>query len=114
MMRAEYDFTRAGGSPHATPSSEIDLAGVWELDCGRADFKSVPARLPVAELTPTPAAMTQGENRLRRFMNYRRYVALFPEWEKKCRFVSVPGAGHQWSLVCRAPEFVRLVFGVRE
>ncbi|MBP5532243.1 MAG: glycoside hydrolase family 2 protein [Lentisphaeria bacterium] len=46
MMRAEYDFTRAVGSPHVTPSSEIDLAGVWELDCGRADFKSVPARLP--------------------------------------------------------------------
>jgi hypothetical protein len=65
-------------------------------------------------LAASPAAMTQGENRLRRFMNYRRYIALFPEWEKKCRFVSVPGAGHQWSLVCRAPEFVRLVFGGRE
>ena len=65
-------------------------------------------------LAASPAAMTQGENRFRRFLYYRRYVALFPEWAKQVRFVSVPGAGHKWGLVCRAPEFVRLVFGVRE
>ena len=65
-------------------------------------------------LAAQPSAMTQGENRYRRFLNYRRYVALFPEWRKQCRFVSVPKYGHVWSKICAAPEFLRLIFGERE
>ena len=65
-------------------------------------------------LASSPGAMTQGENRYRRFLNYQRYVALFPGWAKRSRFVTVPGAGHQTMRVFAAPEFVRLVFGERE
>ena len=61
----------------------------------------------------TPGAMTQGENRYRRFLNYQKYIALYPEWAKQCRFVGVPGFGHQWSKVFAAPELVRLVYGER-
>ena len=75
--------------------------------CGVEDVK--PRGLIV-----TPGAMTQGENRYRRFLNYRKYIALFPEWAKRCRFVAVPGFGHQWSKVFAAPEFVRLVYGERK
>ena len=65
-------------------------------------------------LASSPGAMTQGENRYRRFLNYRRYVELFPGWAERSRFVAVPGAGHQTIRVFAAPEFVRLVFGERE
>ena len=65
-------------------------------------------------LASSPGAMTQGENRYRRFLNYQRYMALFPEWAKASRFVTAPGAGHQTTRVFAAPEFVRLVFGERE
>ena len=64
-------------------------------------------------LAASPGAMTQGENRYKRFLNYRRYIALFPEWDKQCRFVSVPKYGHVWSKVCAAPEFLKLIFGER-
>lgn len=64
-------------------------------------------------LSATPAAMTQGENRCRRFLNYRKYIALFPAWSRQCRFVSVPGYGHVWSKVCAAPELLKLFFGER-
>lgn len=65
-------------------------------------------------LASSPGAMAQGENRYRRFLNYQRYIALFPEWAKASRFVVAPGAGHQMTRVFAAPEFVRLVFGERE
>ena len=65
-------------------------------------------------LASSPGAMTQGENRYRRFLNYQRYVGLFPGWAERSRFVAVPGAGHQTMRVFAAPEFVRLVFGERE
>ena len=64
-------------------------------------------------LAATPTAMTQGENRYRRFQNYRKYIALYPMWSRQCRFVSVPKRGHVWSKVCSAPELVRLIFGER-
>lgn len=75
--------------------------------CGEADVGK-------RGLAASPGAMTQGANRYRRFLNYRKYVALFPEWEKQCRFVSVPKAGHSWRRVCDTPEFIRLIFGARE
>ena len=59
----------------------------------------------------TPGAMTQGENRYQRFLNYQKYIALYPEWAKRCRFVAVPGFGHQWSKVFAAPEFVSFAYG---
>ena len=65
-------------------------------------------------LIVTPGAMTQGENRYRRFLNYQKYIALYPEWAKQCRFVGVPGFGHQWSKVFAAPEFVNFVYGKRD
>ena len=74
--------------------------------CGEEDVQS-------RGLSATPPAMTQGENRFRRFRNYRKYVALFPEWKKQCRFVSVPKYGHVWSKVCAAPELLALFFGER-
>ena len=64
-------------------------------------------------LSATPAAMTQGENRHRRFLNYRGYVALFPAWSRQCRFVSVPKYGHVWNKICAVPELLKLVFGER-
>lgn len=75
--------------------------------CGTEDVKR-------AGLVVTPGAMTQGENRYRRFLNYQRYIALFPEWAKRCRFVGVPGFGHQWSRVFAAPEFLRFAYGERD
>ena len=75
--------------------------------CGEADV------LPRG-MYATPAAMTQGENRYKRFLNYRRYIALFPEWNKQCRFVTVPKYGHALNKVCAAPEFLKLIFGERE
>ena len=75
--------------------------------CGEGDVHS-------RGLAAAPAAMTQGENRFRRFLNYRKYVALFPAWNRQCRFVSVPKYGHAWSKVCAAPEVLRLIFGERE
>jgi|GEM_PF-3377643 len=75
--------------------------------CGEADVEK-------SGLAISPGAMTQGENRYRRFLNYRRYVGLFPEWSRQCRFVSVPKYGHQWRGVASAPEFVRLIFGERD
>lgn len=74
--------------------------------CGEQDVLS-------RGLSATPPAMTQGENRFRRFLNYRRYIALFPEWHRQCRFVSVPKYGHVWSKVCAAPELLALFFGER-
>ena len=65
-------------------------------------------------LIVTPGAMTQGENRYKRFLNYQKYIALYPEWAKQCRFVGVPGFGHQWSKVFAAPEFVNFVYGERK
>ena len=75
--------------------------------CGVEDVK--PRGLVV-----TPGAMTQGENRYKRFLNYQKYIALYPEWAKQCRFVGVPGFGHQWSKVFSAPEFVKFVYGERK
>lgn len=65
-------------------------------------------------LASSVGAMTQGENRYRRFLNYQRYIALFPEWAKASRFVVVPEIGHNTNRVFAAPEFLRLVFGGRE
>lgn len=65
-------------------------------------------------LASSPGAMAQGANRYLRFQNYRKYVALFPEWEKRSRFVTVPGAGHSLRKVLDVPEFISLIFGGRE
>ena len=75
--------------------------------CGTGDVKRT-------GLMVTPGAMTQGENRYRRFLNYQKYIALYPEWAKQCRFVGVPGFGHQWSKVFADPEFVKFAYGERD
>ena len=100
--RNEYskDLSRAEIMANLTSRPTLFLCGEADVD-GRG-------------LEKTPGAMAQGENRLQRFNYYRNYVALFPEWAKRCRFVSVPGAGHKWSRVCNTPEFIRLVFGSRD
>ena len=74
--------------------------------CGEGDVLS-------RGLAAAPSAMTQGENRCRRFLNYRRYIALFPKWRKQSRFVPVPKYGHVWSKVFAAPELLALIFGER-
>ena len=49
---------------------------------------------PDENLARGPAAMAEGENRLDRWRKFRRYVALFPEWQAHAVFAEVPGVGH--------------------
>ena len=57
------------------------------------------------------AARAEGESRLARFRNFRRYVANFPNWAKQVDFVEIPGIGHaSWNCFA-APAVVRRMFG---
>lgn len=107
-----WHFGLSGRNVYAARLSETEI---MENLCSRPALYLCGGRdVTKRGLASSPGAMTQGENRYRRFLNYRRYVALFPAWAKRSRFVAVPGAGHQTIRVFAAPEFIRLIFGERE
>ena len=45
-------------------------------------------------LDTSSAAMLQGKNRYERFLIYQKHVALYPDWAKMTRFISVPEIAH--------------------
>ena len=64
------------------------------------------------QLDKSEGSMLQGKTRYDRFETYRKYIALFPQWQKMTRFVVVPNAGHDKKLVMfEHPEFMALVMG---
>ncbi|MEN6451883.1 MAG: hypothetical protein ABFC96_15440 [Thermoguttaceae bacterium] len=46
------------------------------------------------QLAKAPPAMLEGVNRYDRWQNFRRYVALFPEWRPQVTFAEVAGVAH--------------------
>ena len=75
--------------------------------CGSADTGK-------KDLSMTPDAMLQGKNRYERFTIFQQYVKLFPQWEKKTRFKTVPGVAHSTAKVMfDSGEFLSLIFGRR-
>ena len=65
-------------------------------------------------LSVSPDAMLQGKNRYERFTIFQQYVKLFPQWEKKTRFKTVPGVAHSTAKVMfDSEELLSLIFGRR-
>ena len=58
-------------------------------------------------------ARAEGASRLERLRNYRRYVALFPDWAKQMDFLEIPGVGHKSFICFLDPTIIRLMYGQR-
>ena len=73
--------------------------------CGTADTK--PGAVDVC-----PEAVPQGSNRFERFLNFRRYIAQFPEWAKMVTFHPYPGLAHEWFKAYEQEALVRYALGL--
>jgi pimeloyl-ACP methyl ester carboxylesterase len=79
---------------------------VWR-GCGTRDVKTRPHTL----LDISPAAMSQGENRYTRFLNFEKYLKRYPSWAKQVTFHSFEGLGHANSRAHSDPAFIKFVIG---